>query len=289
MVASGAMDAIEKILAVHLNPGDHVPVEDPTYAELLDLLRVLRLVPIGVPCDDHGLDPEQFASTLPEVRAAALTPRSQNPTGAELTEDRAHVLRTTLQAHTSVLLIENDHSAQVAAETYHSLSGVTDHWSVVRSASKTLSPDLRLSIVAADERTADLVESRQLLGAGWVSHILQTIAYRLYSHSASAELFARARDTYARRRNCLMSAFAERGIRSRGASGINVYVQVPEEGTVAQTLLLDGWAVRTGEGYRVATTTPFIRVTTSTLTESEAERFADDLSNALRSRRRRQS
>jgi DNA-binding transcriptional MocR family regulator len=289
LVASGAMDAIEKILSVHLDPGDHVLVEDPTYAELLDLLRVLRLVPVGVSCDDHGPDPEMFAAALPGVRAAVLTPRSQNPTGAELTGDRARVLRTALHAHPSVILVENDHSAQVAAATYQSVSGVTDHWAVVRSASKTLSPDLRLSIISADEKTVDLVESRQLVGAGWVSHILQTIAYRLYSQSSSTELFARAHNTYAHRRNMLMSALSMHDIESRGASGINVYVQVPEEGTIAQSLLLKGWAVRTGEGYRVASTTPFIRVTTSTLTDAEAEQFASDLHTSLKSRRRRQS
>jgi DNA-binding transcriptional MocR family regulator len=87
----------------------------------------------------------------------------------------------------------------------------------------------------------------------------------------------------------LMSALSMHDIESRGASGINVYVQVPEEGTIAQSLLLKGWAVRTGEGYRVASTTPFIRVTTSTLTDAEAEQFASDLHTSLKSRRRRQS
>ncbi len=280
-VASGAMDAIERLLEVHLHPGDRVVVEDPTYAELLDLLRALQFDVVGVGVHDDGPDLEALAGALGQARCLIITPRAQNPTGAVLSASKADALKALLERQPEVLVIENDHSAD--GTPVASTAGSTDRWAVVRSVSKLLSPDLRLAVVAGDRATVNSVEDRQLLGAGWVSHILQKLTYRLWTDPRAPELLGRAATSYGVRRQALISALAGHGLAARGASGLNVYVEVREEATVAQSLLASGWAVRTGEGYRVESRTPFLRVTAATLTEAESSRFANDLSAITRS------
>ncbi|OOK66545.1 gntR family regulatory protein [Mycobacterium kansasii] len=53
-VTSGALDGIERALTAHLRPGDRVAVEDPGWANLLDLLAALRLNAEPVRVDDDG-------------------------------------------------------------------------------------------------------------------------------------------------------------------------------------------------------------------------------------------
>ena len=53
-LASGAFDAVERVLNAHLGPGDVVAVEDPCYSPTIDLIRAMGLVPLPVPIDDRG-------------------------------------------------------------------------------------------------------------------------------------------------------------------------------------------------------------------------------------------
>jgi len=179
-----------------------------------------------------------------------------------------------------VLVVEDDYVAAVAGAPYVSLHDASSRWVVIRSLSKVIGPDLRIALVAGDQRTIGRVEGRQLLGPGWVSHLLQREAAELWSSSATRKLLARARRVYAERRQALVDALAERGIEAQGDSGLGVWVPVDEEAATVQQLLDRGWAVSPGERFRFRTP-PGIRVTTSDLEPAEARELAAAIDEVL--------
>ncbi|WP_428956092.1 aminotransferase class I/II-fold pyridoxal phosphate-dependent enzyme [Streptomyces sp. cg35] len=278
-VASGSLDAIERVLAAHLKAGDAVAVEDPGWGSMLDLVPALglRLVPVGV--DDDGPLPDEVERALRDgARALVVTGRAQNPTGAAVGAARAKALRDVLEAHREVLLIEDDHGHGIVDLPLHPLAGVTQHWAFVRSVAKAYGPDLRLAVLTGDAATVDRVRGRQRLGPGWVSRIVQRAVTGLW---ASGAVDARAvAASYGKRRDALIAALAERGVEAHGRSGMNVWIPVPDEtGSVAR-LLHAGWAVAPGARFRM-NAGPGVRITVSRLSVEEIEAVADVVAAAV--------
>ncbi|MCV7401671.1 aminotransferase class I/II-fold pyridoxal phosphate-dependent enzyme [Mycobacterium fragae] len=280
-VTAGALDGIERVLAAHLRPGDRVAVEDPGWANLLDLLGALGFSVEPVRVDDDGPLVADVAGALRRgARALVVTTRAQNPTGAAVSAGRAGELRRLLADHADVVLVEDDHCAGIAGVSLHTLAGSTRHWAFVRSASKAYGPDMRLAILAGDRRTAERVQGRLRLGPGWVSYLLQDLAVSLWRDKAANRLVHKAQAVYSRNRDLLRSALGERGIVAHGRSGLNVWIPVPDE-TVAITRLLGaGWAAAPGTRFRIDTP-PGMRITVSTLDAAEIDALADAVAEAI--------
>jgi DNA-binding transcriptional MocR family regulator len=278
-VASGSLDAIERVLAAHLRPGDGVAVEDPGWGSLLDLVPALglRTVPVGL--DDDGPLPDDVSRALEAgARALVVTDRAQNPTGAAIGAARARALRAVLRDHPETLLIEDDHGHRIVDVPLHPLAGATRHWALVRSAAKAYGPDLRFAVLTGDEITLDRLRGRQRLGPGWVSRITQRAVLHLWSDGT---VDARAvAETYGARRDALITALADRGVEARGRSGMNVWVPVPDETGAVTRLLHAGWAVAPGARFRIGSA-PGIRITVSTLEQREIAALADLVAAAV--------
>ncbi|HEV8659303.1 MAG TPA: aminotransferase class I/II-fold pyridoxal phosphate-dependent enzyme [Thermoanaerobaculia bacterium] len=281
-VMSGALDGIERVLREHLRPGDRVLVEDPCFTGIADILASLALTPVPVAVDDEGLRFDALRRALMRPAAALIvTPRAQNPTGAAISARRARQLRSLLRPHPDLLLIEDDHAGVVAGAPYNTLLTPSHRrWIVVCSVSKSLGPDLRVSLLAADPLTIARVEGRQTLGIRWVSHVLQRLVVTLWKHATTTRLLHHAADTYAARRAALIDALACHGIEAHGASGLNVWIPVADESSIVRGLFDRGWAVNAGERYRLEAP-PAIRVTIASLEPKDAARFARDLAGLL--------
>lgn len=281
----GAVDAIERLAAAHLTPGDRVAVEGPCFLGTINALRLAGMQAVGVGIDAEGMRPEALAAALDGgARAVLITPRVHNPTGCSLSRHRAEALKRVLAAHPNVLAIVDDHFALLAETPYHSvIPATTARWALVRSVSKGLGPDLRLAFVACDTATAQRLRTRLAPGMTWVSHILQAlVAACLGSATVRWQLDA-ARADYARRRDELRAALLAQGIDAPSATGgFNLWLPLPiDEQEVAYALAKRGWLVRLGSAFDVQGQSRAIRVSVSGLQAGQAQRFAQDLKSCL--------
>ncbi len=282
-VVAGALDGLERVLAAHLRPGDRVALEDPAFVGVRDLLSLLGLVAVPVAIDDSGPLPNALARALASgVDAFIVTPRAQNPTGACLDPKRVRELTGVLARYPDVLVCEDDHAGAVAGVPAATLvaSGALSRWAVVRSFSKSLGPDLRIALLAADPVTIGRVEGRQRLGMRWVSHLLQRIALALWTDRNVQTQLRLAARTYTERRNAMLDALASHGIRAHGRSGLNIWVPVPEEAAVVSALAEAGWGVCAGERFRLESP-PAIRISVAGLPAEDAGDLARDLARVL--------
>lgn len=313
-VVGGALDGIERVLQTQLRPGDRVAVEDPSWPRIGDLVHALGLRVEPVRIDQRGIIPSELSHVIGRgVKAVIVTPRGQNPTGAVIDAERGSALRELFGAHRDVVVIEDDYVAAVAGAPYVSAhppaapaefaeSADGTRWVVIRSLSKVLGPDLRVALAVGDALTISRIEGRQLLGAGWVSHLLQQTAANIWASPATTELLSRTERVYAARRAALVDALAGYGIDAYGSTGLGVWV--PLAGTrdagiatgidtgidagidageldVVQQLLERGWAVSPGERYRFHAP-PGIRVTTTTLDPAQARELAAAINDIVR-------
>jgi DNA-binding transcriptional MocR family regulator len=280
-VTAGALDGIERVLTAHLRSGDRVAVEDPGWANLLDLLAALGFSVEPVRVDGDGPLTADVARALRRgVQAVVVTTRAQNPTGAAVSAARATELRQLLADHRDVLLVEDDHCADIAGVPLHTLAGTTRHWAFVRSAAKAYGPDLRLALLAGDRRTVERVHGRLRLGPGWVSYLLQDLTVSLWRDKAATRLVHKAEAVYTRNRTLLHAALADRGVTSHGRSGLNVWIPVPDETLAITRLLSTGWAAAPGTRFRIGTP-PGMRITVSNLRPDEIDPLADAVADAL--------
>ena len=283
-VVGGAMRAVERALQSHVRPGMRVAVEDPGYPGLLDLVSMLGLVADPIAVDDEGLVPTALASALDRgCQAVVLTPRAQNPTGAALSPRRAAELAAVLDGRQGVMVVEDDHAGPVSGAAAVSVAGLLGsdgdrRLIVVRSCAKFLSPDLRVALVSGDPTTVAAVARREAVTSGWVSHILQGVVVEIWSDPVTTEALAEAAVTYGERRDAVVDSLAGVGLSAHGASGLNVWVPVADEGAVVAGMLERGWAVAPGSRFRVASP-PGVRITIATLDATDAPLVATDLAS----------
>ena len=280
-VTAGALDGIERVLSAQLRAGDRVAVEDPGWANLLDLLAALGFPAEPIRVDDDGPLTVDVARALSRgVRAVVVTTRAQNPTGAAVSAARSKELRALLVEHDDVLLVEDDHCAGISGAPLHTLAGTTRHWAFVRSAAKAYGPDLRLALLTGDRRTVERVQGRLRLGPGWISHLLQDLAVGLWHDKAATRRVHEAETGYTRNRALLLAALVDRGVAARGRSGLNIWVPVPDETVAITRLLSAGWAAAPGTRFRLGTP-PGIRITISSINADDIDPLADAIAEAV--------
>jgi DNA-binding transcriptional MocR family regulator len=253
-VVDGAMDALDRVTATVVRFGDHVLVENPSFAPLLDLLDTVGATVVGVPIDDEGMLPDGLAAALSCGPVAVyLQPRAHNPTGASMTQRRADALAKVLTGHPGVVVIEDDHAGDIASAPPVSLGRrLPDRTVRVHSYSKSHGPDLRLAAVGGPASVITAIADRRLLGPGWSSRLLQAVLVDLLTNPSTVAQIERARKEYAKRRSSLLAALHDRGVTASAGDGINLWLEVANQQVAMLSLAAHGIAVAPGAPFEVS-------------------------------------
>lgn len=287
-VTSGAVDAVERLLAQALMRDDAVALEDPCFLASIHTVRLGGYRAVPVPVDEHGMTPEGLRTALDAgVRAVICTPRAQNPTGASLSADRAAELRGILADHPYVLVIEDDHFSMLSQRPYESLIGPGHRrFALVRSVSKFLGPDMCLAIAATDAETAERLAMRLSPGTTWVSHLLQRLALTQVTDASVIAEVAAAAAHYAERNAAFAARLRDHGLAAPASDGLSLWLELPTPARiVAERLMRRGWLARTGDEFALdsrAEPSHHLRLTVHDLSDEDVATLVDDLVAAVR-------
>jgi DNA-binding transcriptional MocR family regulator len=275
-VVDGALDALDRLLAVLVRAGDRVAVETPGFPPVLDLLEAHGVRPVGVPVGTAGLDVDALERVLTGHRPSVLViqPRAQNPTGVSTTPAHVRRLAAVLRRHPRTTVLEDVHSGDIASAPVVSLGSLLpDRVVHVKSYSKSHGPDLRLAAVGGPRPIVDALAARRRLGPSWSSRIMQAVLADLLTDEAATEQVQAARTAYAERRRRLVHELTARGVDTPGSDGINLWVPVDDERDALVVLAAQGIGVAPGAPFYTepAGAPAHVRLTCGVVTDRFAE------------------
>jgi GntR family transcriptional regulator / MocR family aminotransferase len=208
-----------------------VAIEDPCFGVHREAIALTGLEPVPVPIDERGLD--AAALDAHDVAAVLVAPAHAYPTGATLDTRRRGDLVAWARRR-SALIIEDDYDAEFRYDRVPigALQGLApDRVVYLGSASKTLSPALRLGWAAAPPDLIDALQREKRfddMGSG----LLEQLALaRFIDRGDFARYLRRVRPIYRGRRDAAIAALGELPeVRWQGAAaGLHLHVTLPDD------------------------------------------------------------
>jgi DNA-binding transcriptional MocR family regulator len=160
VLCHGASQGIHLAARVFADPGDAVALEEPTYNNVLTVMRGLGLRTVPVPMRADGPDLDVLARTLerPDVKFFYSIPTFHNPVGISTsTEHRRKVLEIATRCGTPVLEDAYEMDLRLSGRPVPALAALDSAGIVVHlfSFSKSLFPGARVGAVSARGRVVD--------------------------------------------------------------------------------------------------------------------------------------
>lgn len=115
IITNGCQEAVFLTLLSICNAGDTVAIETPSFFNFIQMLEVLQLKILEIPCTcEEGMSVEalEFALENQPVKAVISIPNFSNPMGSLMPENRKKYLVKLLEKH-NVPLIEDDINSDI--------------------------------------------------------------------------------------------------------------------------------------------------------------------------------
>jgi 2-aminoadipate transaminase len=211
LITTGSQQALGLVAHALLTPGDAVLVEEPSYLAALQVLRLHGAEPVGVDCDEGGIDPDALDRAAEATGASVvyLVPTFQNPTGRTLSAERREAVAEVIRRR-GLWLIEDDPYGQLRFRgapqaPLVSLPGMRERTIAISSLSKIVAPGLRIGwLLAPPELWARLVVVKQAADLHTSTVDQAAAAHWLGRADLDAHL-ERLRAAYAERHDALLA------------------------------------------------------------------------------------
>lgn len=277
LAVNGGFSGVHLTLKSLLLPGSVVAVEDPTAARVLDNLDHLGAQVLPVACDDQGPLPDALAAALAKRPAAFFyQPRTHSVTGVSVSPARFEALRRLLLS-TDLLMIEDDGLGILSSVPALSMGRHFPERTIhITSYSKVFGPDLRVGVLSGPVELVRQIHGYRNFSDRWTSRILQEAVACLLGDAQAMATVERARCVYARRRQALVEALAQRGVDCPTGDGLAIWLEVPSEQYALVTMAAHGYAVGAGSRNSLLPGRAHLRIGTSRL-EAEVDAIAEAL------------
>jgi DNA-binding transcriptional MocR family regulator len=226
----GGYDGLLSLLSTTVVSGEFVALEEPATPRLLDILDQIGARVLPVELDDEGPRPEALARALRHRPVAFVyEPRNSSWAGATVSPRRQQELAALLEPH-DLVVIEDDAWGSLSEEPYHGVGALLPGRTVmVRSYSKSHSPDLRVGVVGGASRPVERVRAYRHFGDGWTSRILQNALAWMVEDPGTRAAVRHASEVYTERRRRFAAAIRARGLEVRGGDNLALWVPVNNE------------------------------------------------------------
>jgi len=248
VLTQGVTHGLDLVIRTLLRPGDTVAVEQPCYANLLQLLRLAGMRVVGVPRTLDGLDCDALARVAAAHRPRALFVNTvlQNPSGAVMSMSNAFRVLQAAQQH-DFWIIEDDISRELMPGVAPLLAALDGAQRVVYLGgySKVISPSVRVGYVAAHR---DLMRdiARTKMAVGLTSpEIMERVVHQVIRGGRYRTHIVRTRERLAQAHALVGQRMDELGLQvwTRPQAGLFLWARLPGEAGangLAELALKDG-------------------------------------------------
>ncbi|HEY9320904.1 MULTISPECIES: PLP-dependent aminotransferase family protein [unclassified Achromobacter] len=271
LLTQGVSHGLDMVSRTLLRPGDTVVVEQPAYANLLQLLRLLGLRVVAVPRTADGLDCEALERVVAQhqPRALYINTALQNPSGASIGMANAFRILQVAERH-GLWVIEDDISRDLAPGVTPMLAALDGARRVIYLGgySKVISPSVRVGyVVAHRDLTRDFARTKMAVGLT-SPEIMERIVHQVIREGRYRAHIARTRERLAEAHAVVAGRMQQHGfeIYGRPQGGLFLWAKVAgqwrERGAngLAELALKDGIWLAPGSYFEVdEADTPWVR------------------------------
>ncbi|MEM0015742.1 MAG: PLP-dependent aminotransferase family protein [Saccharolobus sp.] len=213
VVTSGAQHAME-LLGKYFLENDTIAVENPTFIETFNALRLRSSVVLPISLDSNGINVDELETLLKivKINLVYVIPNCHNPAGVNMQECRRKRLVELAEKY-DFYIIEDDPYRPIAGSVPQPIKNFDNDGRViyVSSFSKIIAPGLRIGFIIAREDIAEKISLMEQLDFS-TSTINQYVVARLIRKGIVEERSKELYNYYKDKMKILIDSLKDKGL-----------------------------------------------------------------------------